>query len=354
MKKTLLTAFVLITLALGGCDSNEEQAVLRVMTRNVYVGADVDRVIAAQTPEQLAEAVIIAWQEVQASDFRRRAEALADEILAEKPHIIGLQEITTFRTQTPGDAVAGGTVGATEVAWDYLAILLAALEDRGLAYRVAGKVEDADVELPLLTGMNPLSFTDVRLTDYDVVLVAPEVTVTSVVARNFEAALHVVVAGAVPVRIPRGYVMFDAEIDGQQFRFASSHLEPASQAALLPLQQAQAAELIQAVGIGAAVVVGDLNSAAPDGASYQMFMDAGFRNAWRDANPGAGGATCCFHSSLVPGLRTPDAAFDLVLYKSSAAMGFTPDDAVLVGTEASADAGGILPSDHVGVSVRFR
>ena len=54
--------------------------------------------------------------------------------------------------QSPGDAIFGGTAPATRVELDFLATLLAAIQSHGGHYAVASQVQDADVELPLVTG----------------------------------------------------------------------------------------------------------------------------------------------------------------------------------------------------------
>ena len=115
---------------------------VKVMTRNIYVGTDVDVVLAAQNPEQVPVLVAQAFQTLLATNFQERAKALADEIKRNRPHLVGLQEVSLIRTQSPGDAVVGGTTPAETVLFDYLAILMDALKKRGLRYRVAGIIAD--------------------------------------------------------------------------------------------------------------------------------------------------------------------------------------------------------------------
>lgn len=68
---------------------------------------------------------------MQATDFRDRAVALADEIAPVRPDLIGLQEAAVWRTQAPGDGL-GSPAGA--VACDFLVIIRARLRERGLRY----------------------------------------------------------------------------------------------------------------------------------------------------------------------------------------------------------------------------
>ena len=74
-----ITRFVLITVAVGLAlvttapapakpSANGHRGVT-VMTRNLYLGADLDPILLAQTPEQLVLAVTQAWSDVQATDF---------------------------------------------------------------------------------------------------------------------------------------------------------------------------------------------------------------------------------------------------------------------------------------------
>ena len=144
---------------------------ITILTRNIYVGANVDRVLAASSPEEIPALVEESWQELLATNFPERAGTIADEIKRFRPHLIGLQEVSLIRTQSPGDAIVGGTVPAETVVFDFLEILLASLEARGLRYEVAGMVQDTDFEAPRANA----TFDDVRLTDFDVILARSDV-----------------------------------------------------------------------------------------------------------------------------------------------------------------------------------
>ena len=101
-----------------------------VMTRNLYLGADLDPVVAAAgagNPNALIAAVSDAWATIVGTDFPARAEALADEIEQDKPTLIGLQEVSLYRIGKANDPTP-----AEEVKYDYLKILLGELNSRGL------------------------------------------------------------------------------------------------------------------------------------------------------------------------------------------------------------------------------
>ncbi len=82
------------------------------------------------------------------TNFWARAEAIADEIARDKPDVVGLQEVSTYYIQTPGDYLAGNPVQADELVIDFYTVLKAALKARGMHYK-AFKINNADVELPM-------------------------------------------------------------------------------------------------------------------------------------------------------------------------------------------------------------
>src|SRR5262245_6469174 len=129
-----------------------------VMTRNLYLGADLNPIFTAPNPLALFGAVGAAWARVQANDFPSRAQALADEIADARPDLVGLQEAMLFRTDVPPD---GPATPAETVAYDFVGLLVAALAQRGLEYEPVVIYTGTDAELP--AGLPPT--LDVRLTD---------------------------------------------------------------------------------------------------------------------------------------------------------------------------------------------
>jgi hypothetical protein len=163
---------------------------LKVMTWNVYVGANLDPLLVAPAEEIPAE-VTKAFQQLVSTNFRERARAIARKVAYSRPHLIGLQEISKVRLQLASDFFTNPMPNARYVLYDYLDILLRALRARGLHYRVAGLIENADVELPMVVSADPLLFSDVRLTDFDVVLARSDVVIEDVDVGNY--FVHLVV-----------------------------------------------------------------------------------------------------------------------------------------------------------------
>ena len=73
-----------------------------VMTRNIYIGADVDKLLLAEDPNQIPVIVAELLKDMEATNFSERAVALAKEIQLKQPDLIGLQEVSLIRVQSPG------------------------------------------------------------------------------------------------------------------------------------------------------------------------------------------------------------------------------------------------------------
>ncbi|UCC73705.1 MAG: endonuclease/exonuclease/phosphatase family protein [Gemmatimonadota bacterium] len=286
---------VLLVLLASGCDDDRVTGVQRpddiqlsrgratetvtVMTFNVYVGADVDAIIDPTNPYPIPVRVAQAFQQLHDTYFADRAEVIADEIERQQPHLIGLQEISLIRRQTPSDFV---WPNAEDVVFDYLDILMSELGSRGLDYQVAGVVENFDIEMPMYVPEAPLD--DVRLTDYDVVLARGDVDVSNKLESNYGAFLG---PPYVPVALFRGYVAVDATVNGRTYRFVNTHLEPASEY----IQGLQAEELMAVLASAGkpVILVGDLNTEAPTGATYQYIESQGYLDVWtRNLQKGEG------------------------------------------------------------------
>ena len=71
---------------------------LTVYTRNLYIGTDFAPVLAAvQDTPNLSAVAQAAFAAMARTNFPQRAVALAAEIEALQPHLIGLQEVSTSR-----------------------------------------------------------------------------------------------------------------------------------------------------------------------------------------------------------------------------------------------------------------
>src|SRR3954466_10162547 len=123
-----------------------------VMTRNLFLGADLSPAINAPTIPEAIDGAGAVWNELQATKFAERVVPLAREIKASRADLVGLQEVALWRKQTPSDGGAppsspiAGATAATEVEIDFLALLRKQL---GSSYKVVVVKEEFDAELPV-------------------------------------------------------------------------------------------------------------------------------------------------------------------------------------------------------------
>lgn len=327
---------------------------LVVMTRNVYPGVHIEDIMAAPV-EQIPIAAAQAWGKLQLTNFPERAGALADEIVANAPHVVGLQEVPIYRIQSPGDAVVGGTVPATDVALDFLQILLGALEERGAHYVAVAVDRTTDVEVPAFAGFDANgapTFMDIRFTDGDAILVRGDVGYANQASGRYQTYIPLELAG-MPLGVYRGWGAVDATVGGTTYRFVNTHLEDM----VTEVQVGQAFELIGrlAAETRPIVLTGDFNSDAftSDTPTYGMLLEAGFADVWPQANPRERGATCCNGEMLDDPVPPDEKRLDFVLLRGGSVVAgriVGGLHAALVG-ESLADrtASGLWPSDHAGV-----
>lgn len=303
--------------------------VVNVMTRNVYLGADLAPAISASGLGPFTEATGQILREVTANDFPVRAKGLAQEILKKKPDLVGLQEVALWRTGPPTLEPFLNTAAkptASTVRYDYLAELLAQLnkgsrgKGKGKAkgkahYRVAVSQDEFDFEAPAdengvsgdgPNGVIPNAEINGRLTMRDVILVRTGAGVTFKHPRmgHFSNLLTVTLSG-VSLSVTRGWTAIDAKVRGSKpFRFVNTHLEAFDDAGQVPsIRALQAGELVAPDGPATStlpvVLVGDLNSdddtvEPGDQQAYRALLEAGLRE--RSTNDPLG---CCLNSSLL-------------------------------------------------------
>jgi endonuclease/exonuclease/phosphatase family metal-dependent hydrolase len=304
---------------------NGQAKAVSVMTRNLYLGADLTPAIAAPDRNAFVEANGKILRDVTANDFPVRAKGLAEEILKKKPDLVGLQEVALWRTGPPSLEPllnTGAKPTATTVRYDYLAELLAQLnKGKGKGgkgkpqYRVAVSQDEFDFEAPAdengqpgdgPNGAIPNAEINGRLTMRDVILVrnGAGVTFKRPQAGHFANLLTVKVSG-VSVTVTRGWVAIDAKVrSSHTFRFVDTHLESFDPATQVPsIRALQAGELVAPGGPATSslpvILVGDLNSdddtvEPGDQQAYRALLAAGMRE--RSTNKPLG---CCLNSSLL-------------------------------------------------------
>jgi Endonuclease/Exonuclease/phosphatase family len=351
---------------------NGRGKVVRTMTRNLYLGANLLPALGAKTLPAFVAANGQILREVTENDFPVRAEGLADEILEQEPDLVGLQEVALWRTAPPSlTPVLTGEPTATTVRYDSLKELLAELNGgngnggKGKPqYEVVVVQNEFDLEAPAdennVPGDGPPGIENAeingRLTMRDVILARRGAGVQTWNERgaNFKVLLPAPILGKT-VLIKRGWTATDAKVRGSHaFRFVNTHLE-----AFEPnVRAAQAGELVAPGGPATSdlpvVLVGDLNSdddtvSGADRFAYEVLLGAGmFERSTNDP------LSCCIDSSLLAvGKGGSEADFDhqvdhimtrdpeVVTLQSSAVTGIQPVN-------------GFWSSDHAGITSALR
>lgn len=323
---------------------------IRVMTRNLYLGADLTPLIVAPTPEAFREQATETLEQVRRTNFPARARLIAREISRTNPHLVGLQEVALWR-RGPSDGGDGSAQQATNVIYNFLRLLNQRLKDRGERYRILEVQREADLEGPTSRGF------DVRLTMRDVILVkrGPGLEVTGNRGRNFRQNL-VVPTTFGPVESTRGWTAAEVTLrGGPELRFVNTHLEAFSAA----VRAQQAEELTRRAGALRTrlptIVLGDLNSdpngTPDDAAAYEIVRGDGFGDAWLETHPRSAGLTCCFSAEVDDPRVDFSSRIDHVLIRG----GLRAKGARRVGVDRdNRTASGLWPSDHAGVVTTLR
>ena len=303
---------------------------IEVMTQNQYLGADIAPLVEpGLTPPEFFDRLAIALQQVAANKPQERFVALAAEIAARRPHLVGMQEVYAFEC-TPLTPTNGCLIPVVAAATnDHLAGTLAALD--GDYYAVA-MVKNLDVDLPLV--LAPDVVVSIRVVDRDVILARSDVAAAplplpcprpSADGCNYQAVAPVPSLG---INVERGYVAAQAMVDGRPYLFVNTHLETREPVSFF--QAAQAIELVEVIEAlkqagPTVLVVGDFNSAAndplyvpngPDAPPPPPWLDDGegnwiplpnpyvqltaalMRDVWLDRPGNVPGLTCCQAADL--------------------------------------------------------
>lgn len=257
---------------------------ITVLSRNMYVGADVDAAMAALAntdPNDDIPALFAALQTLRHTDLAARVQALAGEIAEQRPQVVAVQEAYELFVAQPLLEMFGLEGGPIQV--DYLQALQGALAARGLNYIVAGRNTTTDATV---------AGGAIHIVDHDALLVdADRVTLDGAPIENvFQANIGEVAPGVI---LRRGYVARQATVDGLPMLLVTSHLESGKAAEIVGLRYYQASELAQVIGAAPRVVLlGDLNDVAGS-PMYQVLAGAQLADAWAVMRPGVAGLTCC-------------------------------------------------------------
>jgi endonuclease/exonuclease/phosphatase family metal-dependent hydrolase len=362
----LLTALLLIPVA----TADAKPASVKVMTRNLYLGADLGPGMNATSLQGLVDGAGQILNQVDANKPATRMAGVAQEILAAKPDLVGLQEAALWRTE-PCDKTPLPPA-ATDVRYDYVQLILDHLKGQ---YRVAVVKPEFDFEVWANTDGNEStsgpncpygSEINGRLTMRDAILVKKGVKVSRPASGTFDTLLRVKPAG-VNVDVTRGWTAVDAVVRGHKFHFVNTHLEafdnnPSSNTtnhdATLgngQIRQAQAKELVAKGGPATSklpvILLGDLNSDVKtevkpgDSLAYRALLDAKFVERSTSKNG------CCLNADVLNGGSPKDFNHRVDHVMTDAPKKVTLVSSALTGTKMFK---GFWDSDHQGLVSTLR
>ena len=353
-----------------------------VMTRNVYLGADIQRPIVATAGKTGLDALValgnanaVTRAIVDRTNFPRRSKLLAAEIAEARPDLVGLQEVALWRSgplelPPPFGTTPLGTTNAQKVDYDYLALLLQDLRRQGTPYKAAVVQTEMDLESPSFRGNpalgNLTEGRDVRLTMRDVILLraSSDLRVLDKGGAQYDTKVPVDVGGF-GLDVIRGYGWVDvAHGSGQPFRFVNTHLEAFSSAAAL----GQAQELLAKATVAdrTTIIACDCNSdpldnstkptdpfPVPHSAPYNLITGpGGFTDMWLQWRPADQGWTSGLNETVdEPAPGSWDHRIDMIFARPGPGQQLGVVAGEVTGDEPSAKdpLTGLWPSDHAGV-----
>jgi Endonuclease/Exonuclease/phosphatase family len=348
---------------------------ITVMSRNLYLGADLGPAIGAPDLQSAINAAGQIIADVDASNFPARAKLLAKEIAKAKPDLLGLQELALWKDQTPSDLGApplGIGTPATHVRYDFLKLLQKELKAKHANYKVAAIQNEFGAELPANTDGNestgPLGADmDGSLSMRDAILVrkGSKVKVKSPDSGNFDTRYEPEISG-ITIPVDRGWESVEAKVKGGKkskgasFRFVNTHLESFGDPMI---REDQARELFAKGGPlktnKQVVFLGDINSGGPKDKVGTGFTTPGDEGAYDALTKDFGMTnlgtrqTCCYPDVFedVIGNYRFDHTVDHVMTKPKLKQ---TDAYVTGGNPHVTGPGGVVSSDHGGLVSRLK
>jgi endonuclease/exonuclease/phosphatase family metal-dependent hydrolase len=324
---------------------------LRVMSYNANEGTDFLEVQQAQNANDFLIAVGQTITQVRATDPPARMQALAKQIIAASPALVGVQELDQWSTG-PFSFVTG--CGATTMEFDMVAELQSALTAQGAHYQVIA--QEPQYAFPPIPGVTQSGFLCVQVVNFIAILARTDLDTSTFHWSNpqtgqYTAMLLFPTAVGTLLPLPRAWASVDASFHGRSFRFITSHLEYVVPA----IRELQGSELRSGPANTALPVVIAMDSNAqasplPQDATYVDFTLAGYADVWSELFPSVLAFTCCqdqLDNNVTSKLYQ---RIDLIMTLGP----IEAQNIALFGvTQASKTASGLWPSDHAGVAAQL-
>lgn len=317
------------------------QGSITLMTQNLYQGTEFANTLTATTQQQFLLGAAADYNNVIATNFPERADAIAAEIAQSGPALVGLQEVALWQTQFPYPS------GSWQVSYDFLQILLDRLAAHGMHYTTVISRTNFN-----LAGVGLFSFglMGLKFSEGSALLARTDLPTSQLQLSNpqqggYQAAVTLNTAVG-PVTLGGGWLSVDVTTQGNTYRFITTHLTAITLTNGVQAQQMQELLAGPATTTLPVMIAGDLNSLTTGGA-YTEAAGAGFTDEWTVANGEDNGYTCCqVLPTIINSKSNLYQRIDYVLARGPIAV----EDMHLVGANPSArTASGLWPSDHAGL-----
>lgn len=238
------------------------------MTRNIYLGADVG--VALNLLPDFPAAAQFMWDQMKATDFKVRAERLAQESALLRPDVIAIQEATTWSCKK-------NWISKKKVIFDFLEMFIEATKKSGVGYSLVsdGKesTKNPGFQIPAIPNLTTVKDSAIfeplfgqseaacGFTIADALLMRDDLNAEVLQLGNSEYKEHYSVVPLAMV-IYRGYTWADLKIHGHSLRFVATHLESLFTDDGIPhssLQGLQLTEDLSATRLPL-IVMGDFNA----------------------------------------------------------------------------------------------
>ncbi|HEY4895605.1 MAG TPA: endonuclease/exonuclease/phosphatase family protein, partial [Solirubrobacteraceae bacterium] len=288
---TALAAVIVSALAAGlsavgaYADSSEGHSVT-IMTQNLYQGTEFRHIQGLVGHEVSFEEALAAttadYSTYLATRFKDRAKQIAAEIVANKPALVGLQEVGTWHVGAFNPAHPFSLPPA--VSEDFTQELIAALAADGAKYAVASRHDNNfTLAFPIFTGTE---FLSVGMVEGGVILARADLPPGQLKLSNPQSGTFNARPPLFPNPLdpdpPHGFQFtnswqsIDVKTHGRDFRFITTHLDAVIPGGLVSGPQAQELLAGPAHTSLPVILAGDMNSGpvlAP--AAYNAFVAGG-------------------------------------------------------------------------------
>lgn len=321
---------------------------LRVMTYNANEGTDFIEVQQATNAFEFLEAVGQTITQVRATNPPERMKALASQIIAAGPTLVGVQELDQWSTGSLDPYTF--TCAATTIEFDMLQELQDALAAQGAHYELA--VQAQQYAFPSIPGLTASGLLCVQVVNNIAVFARTDLSLSNFQWSNPQSGQYASrlffpsPIGTLP--LPRAWASVDALSHGRAFRFITTHLESVVPA----IREQQGTELRNGPANTPMPVVIAMDSNAqaarlPQDPTYADFRSAGYADVWSQFFSKLPGFTCCQAELDNNPVSQLYQRIDLILTHGAVE---GQNMALYGATPATRTPDGLWPSDHAGVA----